>query len=635
MAQREHLGDLLVRLEREKVRDVLALGVAAALRQLVRLRPVHPPEVGEEQQPVVGGRHEEVVDDVVLAQLRTADALAATLLRPVVIRPRALDVAAAGDRDDHLLLGDEVLHGHVAVEREDVCPTLVAIAGDELLELFADDVALTLRRHEDLVEVRDLALELGILVRETLALHGSQRAQLEGEDRAGLELVDVEELHQAGACVLDGRGRADERDDLVEDVESLEVADDDVRPLLGLAQHVARSADNDLDLVRGPVADERVDRERARDGVDERDHVRAEGVLELRVLVEVVEHDLGDGVALEHDDKTLAGAARRLVAQVGDPLDLAVLDEVTDLGGEVVRVDLVGQLGDDQADAALDLLDVDDRTHRDRAAARAVGVFDALATEDGRAGREVRTLDDAQERLEKLLTGHVGVGEVPTDTLGHLAEVVRRDVRRHAHGDAGGPVDEEVREARRQDRRLLRTAVVVVLEVDGVLVDLADHLHRERRHAALGVPRRRGRVVSGRAEVALTGDERIPERPVLDEAHHGVIDGGVAVRVELAHDVTDDAGALGERAVRAVSAVEHRIEHAPVHGLEAVAHVGEGTRHDDAHRVVEERPLHLLVEVDLVDAPVVDAVDGARLERLRRGGVGSLVAHGPGSFARR
>ena len=33
-----------------------------------------------------------------------------------------------------------------------------------------------------------------------------------------------------------------------------------------------------------------------------------------------------------------------------------------------------------------------------------------------------------------------------------LAEIVRRDVGRHADGDAAGAVDQQVREARRQDR---------------------------------------------------------------------------------------------------------------------------------------------------------------------------------------
>ena len=229
---------------------------------------------------------------------------------------------------------------------------------------------------------------------DLLALEGGEAAQLHVEDRGGLHLVDGEQLDEAVAGDLDRARGADEGDDLVEHVEGLEVATQQVDVGLGLVQPEGRAPDDDLDLVVDPVPDEAVERQRARHLVDEREHVGAEGRLQLGVLVEVVEHDLGDGVALEHDDEALAGAARGLVVDVGDARDLAVLDEVGDLHREHVGVDLVGQLGDDERLTVADLLDVDDGPHDDRAAAGAVGVLDAAVAHDERAGREVGALDD-------------------------------------------------------------------------------------------------------------------------------------------------------------------------------------------------------------------------------------------------
>ncbi len=88
-----------------------------------------------------------------------------------------------------------------------------------------------------------------------------------------------------------------------------------------LRSRKTRAAADDLDLVRDVVPDELVQAQRARDAVDEREHVRAERVLQLGVLVEVVQHDLGDGVALEHDDQSLAEPLVALVADVGDAAD--------------------------------------------------------------------------------------------------------------------------------------------------------------------------------------------------------------------------------------------------------------------------------------------------------------------------
>ena len=283
------------------------------------------------------------------------------------------------------------------------------------------------------------------------------------------------------------------------------------------------------------------------------------------------------------------------------PRDLAVLDQFGDLDGQVVRVGLVGQFGDHEAGAALELLDVDHGAHGDRAAAGAVGVLDALVAQDRGAGREVRPLDALDQLFEQLLAAGRRVRQVPLDAVGHLAEVVRRDVGGHADGDAGGPVDQQVREPRRQDGGFLVLAVVVVLEVDGFLVDVADHLHGQRRHLGFGVPGGGGAVVAGRAEVALAQRQRVAHGPVLDQADQRIVDGGVAVRVVLAHDLAHHAGALVEGAVRAVAAVEHRVEHAAVDRLEAVADVGQRAAHDDGHGVVEVGALHFRLQVHLLD----------------------------------
>jgi len=98
----------------------------------------------------VRGRDEEVLDHVVRPQLGSLDTPAAAVLIAVIVTARALDVAAAGNRDHHLLFGDEVLDRHVTVEAEhDLgAPVIAEFVGD-LGELIADDGALTLRAGQD------------------------------------------------------------------------------------------------------------------------------------------------------------------------------------------------------------------------------------------------------------------------------------------------------------------------------------------------------------------------------------------------------------------------------------------------------------------------------------------------------
>jgi hypothetical protein len=216
----------------------------------------------------------------------------------------------------------------------------------------------------------------------------------------------------------------------------------------------------------------------------------------------------------------------------------------------------------------------------------------ALLSNDDAAGREVRPRHDGVEVIDRQARivdqRHAGIDD--------FAEIVRRDVCRHADRDAACAVDQEVGEARRQNERLLFGAVVIRLEVDGVLVDVFEQRLGRLGHAAFGVAHRRRRIVVDRAEVALTIDQRHAHREVLRHAHQRVVNRLIAVRVIFTDHVADDTRRFHMLLVGRVSLLVHRVKDASVHGLEAVARVRERTRHDHAHRVIEIRTLHFVGE---------------------------------------
>jgi hypothetical protein len=86
--------------------------------------------------------------------------------------------------------------------------------------------------------------------------------------------------------------------------------------------------------------------------------------------------------------------------------------------------------------------------------------------------REVR----AAYVLHEVFDGGVRVLDEVDDRVIHLGEIVRRDVGRHADGDAERAVEEDVRARRRARLRLFLGAVVVGAPVDRVLVEVAEQL---------------------------------------------------------------------------------------------------------------------------------------------------------------
>ncbi len=237
----------------------------------------------------------------------------------------------------------------------------------------------------------------------------------------------------------------------------------------------------------------------------------------------------------------------------------------------------------------------------------AVGVHDAGPAEDEGARGEVRALDE----VHQVVGRGVRMVDQVDGGVDHLAQVVGRDVGGHADGDPLAAVDQQVGEPGGEDGRLLLLVGVVGDPVDGVLVDALEHVHGEQAQPAFGVALgRRGEV--GRAVVAVEVDQGMAQAEGLGHADQGVVDGLVAVRVKPAHGVAADLGALHVRTIGPVALDVHVVENAPVHRLEAVPGVGEGPADDDRHGVVQEGPLHLVLDLDRLDGAVGQArVPGA------------------------
>jgi hypothetical protein len=367
------------------------------------------------------------------------------------------------------------------------------------------------------------------------------------------------------------------------------------RAVARLAQVEHRAPRHDLAAVAQERVQELLEVEELRLAVDQRDHVHAEGFLHRRELVEVVEDDLRDLAALQLDHRAHARLVG-FVAQVRDALDALLAHQLADLDEQLRLVHLVGQLVDDDglAVALADLLDVRARAHHDAPAAGEVALLHFGHAVDDPRGGEIRRRHD----LDELRDRGLGIREQRQARIHDLAQVVRRDVGRHADGDARGAVDEEVGELGGQDQRLGLAAVVVRPEIHRFLVEIGEQLVRDLRHADLGVAHGRGVVAVHRAEIALAVDQGITQAEVLRHAHDRVVHRGIAVRMVLADHVADDARRLLVRLVPVVRKLVHRIEDAAMDGLEAVTDIGERASHDHAHGVIEVGASHLLLEAD-------------------------------------
>ena len=244
------------------------------------------------------------------------------------------------------------------------------------------------------------------------------------------------------------------------------------------------------------------------------------------------------------------------VADVGNALEHLLANEFRDALDQPGLVDLIGNGVDDDALAVAFLRDFDLRlgAHDHHAAAGQVRLLDSLSADDVAAGRKVGSRDELQHlalllRKRRLLV-RLRALDQPDRGVDDLPHVVRRDVRRHANGDARGTVDEQIRKWRRKNRRLFGGLVVVRDEVNRLLVEVDHHLVGQAVEARFRVAHRRGRVTVDRAEVSLPVGEHVAHVEVLRQADQGVVNRRVAVGMVVAHHLADDLCALAITAGR-------------------------------------------------------------------------------------
>ena len=142
-----------------------------------------------------------------------------------------LDVAGARDRDDHVLLGDQVLELELLLGGDDLGAAVVAAAVDllDLEQLLADDAVDLRLVAEDVAQLGDPLLQVGVLVLDLLARERrSARARRMSRIACAWISVSANRSISPVRASSVSAGGADQRDDRVDGVERDQVALEDV-----------------------------------------------------------------------------------------------------------------------------------------------------------------------------------------------------------------------------------------------------------------------------------------------------------------------------------------------------------------------------------------------------------------------
>ncbi len=339
------------------------------------------------------------------------------MLRAIGRQRGALDVAAEGDGDDHVLADDQVFVFHVGVAIDDHAAArngeLVAHL-DQFLANHGHDVGAVRQQVE---EALDGFGQRGGLVADLVTAQAGQARQGQGQDGAGLLVAEADQAalflhgarvgdqvdqrqhvagrpglgHQALAGLGRILGRADDVDEFVDIGDGDGQADQDVAAIARLAQFELGPPDHDLFAELNEDLDQLLEAHLLGAAPVQGQHVDAERALQRREAVELVEDDLARSVALQLDHDAHAVAVG-FVADVRHALDALIADHLGDVLDQIGLVHLIGDGRDDDGFATgADLFHGGQTAHDHRAAAGQQRLARSGPADDLAAGREVGT----------------------------------------------------------------------------------------------------------------------------------------------------------------------------------------------------------------------------------------------------
>ena len=345
----------------------------------------------------------------------------------------------------------------------------------------------------------------------------------------------------------------------------------------------------------------------ARFAIYQRQHSDPEGGLQRRQAEQFAEHIVGVDVP-RHFHHHPHALPVRFVPKVGYAVDLPIPGELSYPLDEPGFVGLVRDLSyHDVGLAPLPRFDVDGALHVEFSPAAGIGVGDQVVAVfvvlvDDTACREVRAFHEPEQLFHGHLFGVLPFFDQVHESIDDLAQVVGWDVARHSDGDPARPVDQEVRQRRREHLRLLQRAVEVRDVVHGVFFDVLQHHHAEGGEPRFRVSHGCRAIPVDGAEVSLTIHQWVAKGEILRHAGHGVVHRSVAVRMVLTKHLSDDPRALAVWLVWRKPHGVHGVEDSPVNRLQPVPDVWERPCDDHAHGVIQVRCPHFFFDSDFSHA---------------------------------
>ena len=151
--------------------------------------------------------------------------------------------------------------------------------------------------------------------------------------------------------------------------------------------------------------------------------------------------------------------------------------------------------------------------------------------------------------------------------MNDIPQIVRRNICCHTDRNTCRSVYQKVRVARRKYGRFFFCFIKVRGKVNGIFVDVPNHLHGNFRKPCLCVSHGGSTVSIHRTKVTMSVDKWISGRPWLRHVDKCPVNGAVPMRMVFTHRIPDNTRTFTMWLVRCITQFDHGIQDTPLYRL--------------------------------------------------------------------
>ena len=270
----------------------------------------------------------------------------------------------------------------------------------------------------------------------------------------------------------------------------------------------------------------------------QRQHIGTKAGLQLRIPIKLVQHHLGNRVALQLNDNAHTIAVT-FVAQIGNALNRFIPHQISDFLNHRGFVHLIRNFrNDDGLPVFANFFNRGTAPHNNRATPRHHGRCGAITTQNKRAGREIRPGHD----LQQFFVGHFVLANNGLRRVNQFTQIMRWNIGCHTNCNTVRAVNQQIWKTRRKHHRLAFGIIVIVLKIDCVAVDIFKQCLRRLGHTHFGITHGRRRVAINRTKIALPVKQRQAHGKLLLHSHQRIVNRLVTMRVIFTDNVTNHTG---------------------------------------------------------------------------------------------